>query len=69
MSEETYTSRELDHMFNDIKETLNRIEKQTTKTNGRVTLLERTLLVVAAITGTVAVIYFPQIISAIKLFI
>ena len=36
-----YENREIDHMFNDIKETLERIEEQTTRTNGRVTSLEK----------------------------
>ena len=39
--EEEYTNREIDHYMNDVKLTLKRIEEQTTKTNGRVTTLER----------------------------
>lgn len=35
-----YSNREIDAHFSDIKETLARIETQTTKTNGRVTSLE-----------------------------
>ena len=42
-----YQNREIDEKFTDIKETLIRIEKQTTKTNGRVTKLERYAYVVA----------------------
>ena len=38
---EEYSNREIDHMMKDIKETLERIETQTTKTNGRVTALEK----------------------------
>lgn len=38
---EEYSNREIDHMMKDIKETLVRIEAQTTKTNGRVTSLEK----------------------------
>jgi len=47
MTEKNYSKRELDHYFNDIKSilekqntTLERIEMQTTKTNGRVSSLE-----------------------------
>ena len=35
-----YTKREIDEHFNGIKDTLKRIESQTTKTNGRVSALE-----------------------------
>ena len=35
-----YSNREIDSHFQEIKETLSRIESQTTKTNGRVTRLE-----------------------------
>lgn len=66
---EDYSNRELDVMFKEIQDTLGRIEKQTMRTNGRVTKLENTSLVVGCILGTIAVIYFPAIITAIKLFI
>lgn len=35
-----YSNRELDHHFEEIKKTLERIETQVLKTNGRVTRLE-----------------------------
>jgi hypothetical protein len=38
--ETSLTNRELEHYFKDIKITLDRIETQVLKTNGRVTLLE-----------------------------
>lgn len=41
MNEEPYQNREIDEMIRDIKETLARIEIQTTKTNGRVNELEK----------------------------
>lgn len=37
---DNYTKREHDIIFNDIKESLKRIEDQVTKTNGRVNALE-----------------------------
>ena len=37
---EEFSRRELEHYFTDIKSTLERIEAQVIKTNGRVTLLE-----------------------------
>lgn len=38
--ESSFSKRELEHYFKDIKESLVRIETQVVKTNGRVTLLE-----------------------------
>lgn len=38
--EQQYSSRELDHYFKDIRETLGEIKEQTVKTNGRVSRLE-----------------------------
>lgn len=35
-----YSNREIDNMFNEIMNTLKRIEEQTIKTNGRVNTLE-----------------------------
>jgi uncharacterized membrane protein YhaH (DUF805 family) len=62
---DSYSNRELDRMFSEIQETLQRIESQTMKTNGRVTKLEfwrgvltgmGTLIVVVIIPLTAAVI-------------
>ena len=39
--EPDYSNREINEMFKDVKESLNRIETQTTKTNGRVNSLEK----------------------------
>jgi hypothetical protein len=52
---EPYSNRELDEKFGDIKESLNRIEAQTTKTNGSVANLK---LWRAYLTGAVTIIAF-----------
>lgn len=39
--DEPYKNREIKEMFDDVKQTLERIEMQTIKTNGRVSTLER----------------------------
>lgn len=57
MPEIDYTNRELDSKFNLIMEILHRIEKQTTKTNGRVSKLEMWKEgFMAKITGIVATV-------------
>ena len=38
--DEPYKNREIQEMFNDVKQSLDRIETQTTRTNGRVSKLE-----------------------------
>lgn len=38
--EQDYSKREIDEFMKDIKDTLQRIEMQTTRTNGRVSSLE-----------------------------
>ena len=55
MTSEDYSKREIDHVFGDIKKSLERIEEQTTKHNGRLTRLERWMWCVA---GAVSVIGF-----------
>lgn len=47
--EEPYQNREIDEMFSDIQKSLDRIEIQTSKTNGRVTKLEKILLITATV--------------------
>lgn len=41
MTEDPYSNREIVEMFTDVKDRLIRIESQTTKTNGRVTEIEK----------------------------
>ena len=52
MNDAPYANRELDEKFTDIRDALARIEGQTSKTNGRVTRLERNLLIIACVVGT-----------------
>jgi hypothetical protein len=67
--QDDYTNRELDSQFTSIKDTLGRIEKQVTKTNGRVNRLERNMLIVSCVVGTILFLKYPDIIRIIKLFI
>lgn len=53
MPDPDYSNREIDRMFSEITQSLDRIEKQTTKTNGRVTRLEKVVLVAS----TAAIVY------------
>lgn len=69
MGEQDYSNRELDSHFDVIKETLDRIEKQVLKTNGRVNKLERNMLIVSCVIGTILFMKYPDIISVIKLFL
>lgn len=55
MTETPYSNREFDFHFKEVKETLARIEQQTTKTNGRVGLLENWR---NYIMGSIAIITF-----------
>ena len=59
MSEQDYTNREINHMFHEIKQSLERIEAQVIKTNGRVSTLEfwkeGLMAKVAGITSAIAV--------------
>ncbi len=67
MPEEPYQNRELREMFGDIKRDLARIETQTTKTNGRVSLLERWQSYVLGFCACVALLIIPVIWLLIKL--
>jgi hypothetical protein len=59
MPETPYMNRELDEQFNDIKNTLGRIEAQTTKTNGRVSKLEHWQAYVVGFCGAVTLLVLP----------
>lgn len=69
MSDERYTKREMDNFFSTTSDQLDRIEKQVKYTNGRVSTLERNLLIIACVLGTTVIVKFPEIIDTVKLFI
>jgi hypothetical protein len=64
-----YSNREIDRMFKEITDILVRIEEQTTKTNGRVTRLEKLCLVFGVALLVTIVLKFPELMSLTKLFI
>jgi len=75
MAEKDYSKREIDLFMREIKETLARqdkllieIKEQTTKTNGRVTKLERNLLIAFVAIAVTTVIKFPELLTLIKIF-
>lgn len=59
MEDSPYQNREIDTMFDEIKETLSRIEAQTTKTNGRVSSLESWKYISMGATGVLTTIVVP----------
>lgn len=62
MSKEDFTNNEILLMFKEIKTTLERVEAQVVKTNGRVTLLEMWKEgLMAKIAGVIATISFVWI--------
>ena len=66
MPDAEYSNREIDRMFSEIKEQLDRIEVQTRKTNGRVTKLERILMVSGTAVAAILAVKAPEIFSILK---
>ena len=58
MNEEPYQNREIRDMFDEVKATLERIEEQTTRTNGRVTRLEQWQAYVIGFCAAVSILLF-----------
>ena len=56
-----YSKRELDILFNEIKDQLNRIEAQTTKTNGSVSGLKQWKAYITGGFAIFAIIVLPSI--------
>jgi len=67
--DEPYKNREIDDKFKDIMNSLERIEIQTTKHNGRLTRLEKITWVVGTAIVILAVSGNASLLSAIKLLI
>ena len=61
--EENYSTRELDGIFKSVDGKLDQLVEQTTKTNGRVTRLERSLLIVGTATIVILALKFPEILG------
>lgn len=59
MAEAQYSNREIREFFSDIKDTLSRIENQTTRTNGRVTKLEMRNSYIAGAIAVISIIALP----------
>lgn len=66
MDSDNYRKRELDFMFQEIKDQLNRIEDQTTAHNHRLSKVERYLLVVGCVSGTILVMNGSALFTFIK---
>lgn len=65
-SESPYQKREIDEKFTDIKDSLNRIEVQTTKTNGKVLALQKWQSFIQGGLAILALIIVPIVIYLIK---
>ena len=59
MKEEQYNNRELDGRFGELMKILDRIEQQTIKTNGRVSMLEQWKFIGMGATGILSLIVMP----------
>ena len=69
MTDKDYSKREIDDKLGTIMNFLQRIETQTTKTNGRVSKLERNLMILAAVFATVTLLKYQEVLTVVKLFL
>lgn len=56
---EPFTNREITEKWNDLSDTLKRIEDQTVRTNGRVSALEKWMYVAIGGMGVISVVLVP----------
>ena len=66
MNDKDYTKREHDLLFSEIRESLERIETQVLKTNGRVTLLEKFMWTALGTAGIITLIGLDKIVKALS---
>lgn len=66
MNEQPYSNREIDHLFADIKKDTVLIIEQTTKHNHRLSKVERILLILGCVTGTLLVVNGSQLLTFIS---
>lgn len=66
---EDYNNKTLDHIFGDIKDSLNRIEAQTIRHNGRLTRLEKIMLILGTAVVVVLVVNGSELVNFISLII
>lgn len=77
MAEERFNNREIDGKIaaqsKDLKEYIDGALKplidQVTYTNGKLRRMERNLLIVSCVVGTILILKFPEVLKAIMLFI
>jgi hypothetical protein len=66
--DQDYTNREIDSQFHGVHQKLDMLIVQTTKTNGRVTKLEKFMLILGTATTVIIALRFPELLSIVKLF-
>jgi hypothetical protein len=77
MTEHSFTNREIDKKFHDqteevksfIKALIDPLTAQVTYTNGRMRKLERNLLIVSCVVGTILFLKYPEVIKIIQIFL